>query len=185
MQNIESEIRYKVDESFWKPFFEKCRKNGEFVRHEKQHDEYWRPAHENWPENDFIPEWLSIRERGEKAFVNYKDWRSDLSRDEFETVVDNAESMRRIFAAIDMDNFITVDKERDIFMMGDFEVAMDFCEGLGHFIEVEVKGRYESVEEAEAALRKFVAGAGLDKFEEDHKGYPWLLLEKKKGILKS
>lgn len=183
MQNTEVEISYQVDEPFWKSFFEKCRKDGEFVRHEKQYDEYYCPSHKDWLAVDDVREWLSIRERGGKTKVNYKNWhrtQSDLSCDEYETAVENAENMRRIFAAIDMKKFITVNKERDVFMIGDLEIAMDLCEGLGHFIEVEIKGQYESVEEAEAVLREFVAQTGLDKFEEDHKGYPRLLLEKQK-----
>ena len=180
MRDIEVEVSYWVDEEFWKSFFERCRKEGKFIRHEKQHDEYYRPSHKDWASGDFTPEWLSIRERGNGVMINYKNWKSDGVRcDEYETSVGDAEPMRKIFAAIDMQKLITVHKERDVFMLGEFEVAMDVCEGLGCFIEVEVKGDYASSDVAVIALRKFAAEIGLDKFEEDHKGYSRLLMERR------
>ncbi len=184
MRNVEIEITYVTPENYWREFFARMRNDARFVKHESQYDEYYSPVHRDFlkpAENGgHVDEWLSIRERGGKSKINYKDWTGDdkLSCKELESTISDAENMRAIFDIIGMKKIITVKKERDIFMLGDFEIAMDYCEGLGYFIEIEVKGEFETIDSAKDALLKFSSSQSLDKFPVDKKGYAMLLIER-------
>ena len=77
---------------------------------------------------------------------------------------------------------ITVDKNREYWDCGRFEVALDKIKGLGSFIEVEAKNDFfKNNIEAKIECINFLKKLGVKNVEKNHikKGYPVLLLEKK------
>ncbi|OPZ79438.1 MAG: CYTH domain protein [Alphaproteobacteria bacterium ADurb.Bin438] len=184
MQDTEVEITYIVNEEFFNNFKQKLLKEAKFIKTQEQFDEYFTPAHTNYIDKEYPNEWLSIRSRGGKTIVNYKNWHKvgGVSCDELEALCENKDDIRKIFMAVGMKSLCTVTKHRDIFMMGNFEIALDYLKELGYFIEIETKGDFETIKEAEEALYEFARKLNLDGFKQDTKGYPMLIIENlKKG----
>ncbi len=75
---------------------------------------------------------------------------------------------------------MTVEKLREYWDCGDFEVSLDNVKGLGFFIEVEAKEDFENTKEAKEECINFLKKLGFKNCEKYHikKGYPVLLLEK-------
>ena len=82
---------------------------------------------------------------------------------------------------LDFKKIITVDKNREYWDCGNFEVSLDEVKGLGFFIEVEAKNDFfKDNIEAKKECINFLDKLGLENVENNHinKGYPVLLLEK-------
>ena len=75
---------------------------------------------------------------------------------------------------------VTVDKQREYWDCGDFEIALDKIAGLGSFIEVEAKGNFESTADAKIACLRFLEELGIKNAEQIriNKGYPVMIIEK-------
>jgi adenylate cyclase class 2 len=153
-------------------------------RSERQVDTYF-----NHPDRDFlaarpITEWLRIRETGHGAVLNYKHWhhtkeKRTVSCDEYETNIENAAAAKRLLEALGFNVLIVVDKTRKTWRYKDVEVAIDDVKELGAYVELEAKGRFKDIEEAKTHLYEVVKELDLQLGEQDLKGYPFLLLEKK------
>jgi adenylate cyclase class 2 len=179
MKDIEIEIQTRVENVA--PLLEFLEKNAEKVFEDHQKDEYYTPAHRDFVETRPIEEWLRIRESG-KHSVTYKKWHynSDGTSnhcDEFETKVDDPDSIRKIFSAIDIKPLITVDKKRQSWNWQDYEVSIDHVEGLGDFVEVEYKGSMKVDPNAKASeMIEFLKTNGVGRVEINYSGYPHMLL---------
>jgi len=90
-----------------------------------------------------------------------------------------------LFSAINFKNLVTVDKEREVYFHEDgFEIALDKVKELGHFIEIETKKDFGSVEEARKKLFMLAKKLGIDTSNPDKRGYPYVLMQKK-GLIKA
>ena len=78
---------------------------------------------------------------------------------------------------------MTVDKTREKYQSGKFEVDIDKVADLGTFVEIEAIGRSDDKEGTLKKLIKFARSLGLDPNKEDNNGYVLLLL-KKKGLVR-
>ena len=63
------------------------------------------------------------------------------------------------------------------------EIALDKVRELGHFIEIEAKKNFGSIEATREKLFQFAKDLGIDITKTDLRGYPFLLMEKK-GLIK-
>lgn len=187
--NKEVEIRFSLGEKDFLSVKEKIKNIAKFIKKISQKDTYYTPFHRDFtkPANTRIREWLSIRERGDRAFLNYKGFYPEDAKifsycDEFETEIKDPMKMEKIFDSINIRPLIVVKKERETYSNDDFEIAFDNVDELGYFIEVEVISEFSSIEIAKEKLHVFVADLGLDISHQLNIGYPQLLLEKK-GIL--
>jgi predicted adenylyl cyclase CyaB len=81
---------------------------------------------------------------------------------------------------LDFKKIITVEKQREYWMCGDIEVALDDVTGLGHFIEAEAKGDFKNAEEAKKACIDFLENLGIQDVENKQikMGYPQFFLKK-------
>lgn len=182
--DTEIEIKINLDKESFSKVREKVENTAKFVKKIRQVDEYFTPAHRNFVEPKFPFEWLSIRERGGKAILNYKHWLPENAEvhthcDEFETELANPGAMRKIFSALDFKKLVTVDKEREAYTYEDeFEIALDIVKDLGYFIEIETMKDFGSIEKARKKLFEFAKILGVDISNPDLRGYPFLLMEK-------
>ncbi|MBN2330360.1 MAG: class IV adenylate cyclase [Candidatus Aenigmarchaeota archaeon] len=188
--NTEIEIRFKLSEEEFLQLRERLSKIAEFKKRSVQKDDYFSPSHRDFLDAEFVNEWLSIRRRGGKAKLNYKFWYLDKDSesgthcDEFETDVENPESLEKIFAALNMRKLISVQKEREVYTYkGEYEIAFDKVKGLGFFMEIETIKDFGSVEKARAGLLDFAKTLKLDRLEPEKIGYPHMLL-KMRGEIK-
>lgn len=186
--NQEVEIRYEVknDKKFMKLLDEKAKK----IYENHQVDEYYNPPHRNFLEKEPAVEWLRIRQTEDKSSINYKNWYLDKNGigthcDEYETDLEEAAQVRKIFKSLNFKKLVTVDKKRIAYEISGVEITVDEIKNLGMFCEFEMKSDYDSIDEARKKLQKMAKEFGLtdkDTNVEISRGYPWMLLRKQGKI---
>ena len=187
--NIEVEIKVKIDN--FEEIKSKVTKIGNLIKSIKQIDDYYVPFHRDFFARKPHPaEWLRSRTNPEKVVFEY-----DLSinpkengdhdyAEEYETEIKDPEEFKKILGFLDFKKYLTVEKQREYWMCGDIEVALDQVKDLGYFIEAEAKGDFKDEKEARKACSDFLESLGIDNIEENSikTGYPELLsLENKKN----
>ncbi len=153
----------------------------------KQVDEYYTPAHEDFTAVDPVIEWLRLRDSDGKFSINYKHWHHESDGrshhcDEYETKIDNIESLRSILTALDFKHLVTVNKLRSVWSYKEYEISLDNVEQLGSFVEIEYKGNTDDVVPSEITeqMLAFLNELDCGELQRDFRGYPYLLLEMKK-----
>ena len=97
------------------------------------------------------------------------------TREEFETGVDEGETMAAILEELGFDAVETVEKTRERFRVDEYTVTLDTVGGLGEFVEVETES--ETVEPAREGAFELLEALGLDPDEQIRTSYLGLLLE--------
>lgn len=181
MADREIEIQVQVDNI--EVLLDFLKANGKFQAKHRQIDEYFTPVHRNFLGVRPAVEWLRLRDSNGVFSTTYKKWHVDEEgktqyADEYETKIENLEQLRKIFAVIDIKPLITVDKERDIWLYKDYEVAIDKIKGLGDFVEVEYKGNNHELNPKEVTtdMVKFLKDVGCGAIKRNYVGYPFMLL---------
>ena len=185
--NIEVEIKIKVDSL--EEVKKKLSECGKLIKSIRQIDEYYIPCQRDFFANKPYPvEWLRLRINPDKTIFEYDksvNKRADGLQDyaeEYETEVSRPEELRKILEFLDFKKVTTIDKQREYWDCGNFEVALDDIKGLGVFVEVEAKGDFKNAIEARKNCMEFSRILGVEVYGKDliKKGYPELLLEKMK-----
>ncbi|MCG2689897.1 class IV adenylate cyclase [Candidatus Parcubacteria bacterium] len=183
--NVEVEIKIKVDN------FEKIKSKllarGKLSKSIRQVDDYFTPCQRDFfAQKPHPTEWLRIRTNPDRVIFEY-----DLSinkkadggqecAEEYETEILQPEEFRKILGFLNFKKVITVDKNREYWDCGNFEVVLDDIQGLGVFVEVEAKKGFKDNIQAKEACLAFAKEIGIENVESNEikKGYPVLLLEK-------
>jgi adenylate cyclase class 2 len=152
-----------------------------------QHDVYYNAPHRDFlADKGNVSEWLRIRIEKDKAQINYKDFQPHVSSikthcKEYETDVASYEQLTKILDALNFEKLVDVKKTRKAWEYKDTEVSVDSVTGLGEYLEVEYKGDHiDNVEAVRDYLHTIVETIGAETGELEHRGYPYLLLAKKK-----
>lgn len=183
--NIEVEIKVKIDNL--KEIKKKVSSVGKLVKSIKQIDDYYIPC-----QRDFFAlkphpvEWLRIRTNPDKVVFEYDrsvNKKADGEQDyaeEYEVEISDIDNFKKILGFLDFKYVTTVEKQREYWMCGDIEVALDEVKGLGYFIEAEAKGDFKDTKEAKSSCIAFLENLGIEDVENSQikKGYPQLILEK-------
>ncbi|MBU2633916.1 MAG: class IV adenylate cyclase [Nanoarchaeota archaeon] len=148
-----------------------------------QRDTYFTPIHRNFLDVKYPYEWLRLRESIKGITLNYKHFYPENVKtidycDEFETKIDNS-IINKIFDSLNFKKLITVEKNRTTWIFKDVEIAIDDVKDLGPFIELEITTHFDDPKKAKEFLYKLTEEIGAEIGEEDYRGYPFLLLEKK------
>ena len=183
--NVEVEIKIEIQN--FEEVKAKVAAIGKLIKSIKQVDDYFIPSHRDFFVQKPCPtEWLRIRTNPDKVIFEY-DKAVNMTAggdydyaEEYETVISDADELRKILNFLDFKKVITIDKQREYWDCGDIEVALDKIEGLSTFIEAEAKGDFKDAAQAKRACIKFLEELGIGKAEkrEIKKGYPVLFLEK-------
>lgn len=185
--NIEVEIKVKI--SNFEEIKEKVSKIGKLVKSIKQIDDYYVPCQRDFFANKPQPlEHLRIRTNPDKVVFEYTrtiNLRPDGDYDfaeEYETEISNVEEFKKILEFLDFKKAVTIEKQREYWMCGDIEVALDYIKDLGYFIEAEAKGDFKDSAEAKRACIDFLENLGIKDVENSQikTGYPQIYLESKK-----
>jgi len=148
-----------------------------------QADTYYDAPHREFAETD---EAFRIRREFDdadgdpRARVTYKGpllEAASKSREEFETGVDDGETMAAIAEHLGFDPAGTVRKERTRFRLDGYTVTLDSVDGLGEFVEVETETDDADIAAAREGARDLLAGLGLDPTDQVRTSYLGLLLE--------
>ncbi len=187
--NVEIEIKIPLDESAFLKVQKQLDDSAELLKREQEIDDYFTPVHRNFLEPQFPYEWLRLRRKGNVVVITYKHFYPENVEktthcDEFETNIENADCVLKIFSALDFKKLVTVDKARTTYRYKDeFEIALDIVQDLGHFIEIETIKDFGSISAARERLFELAKQLGIDTSNYNLRGYPFMLL-KKKGLLK-
>lgn len=107
-----------------------------------------------------------------------------LHSDEFETNLEDPDVTREIIGRIGLKELVRIVSEKRIWHSGCFEVVLEDVEGLGLFLEVEIKAengnRNLNPSKAKDKVRRFVGGLGIALGPELDAGKPELMLARKK-----
>ncbi len=149
-----------------------------------QRDIYYIPAHRNFLDFEYPFEWIRLRQTDKGAQLNYKHFYPENVKktdycDEFQTKIENIEAMQKIFKSLDFKEIIIVEKNRDIWEYKDVEIAIDKVKDLGNFIELEAQNYFEDPKAGKEYLYSVVKELNAQIGEEDLRGYPFRMLEKK------
>lgn len=175
--DVETEIKIKLDEREFKRLDFLMKRDAVFLNESKQLDTYYQPTYRKFTGKDVINEWLRIGERGNKKILNYKNW-YDIHCDEYEVEIDNTENLDRIFKVLGLEEIAVVDKVRKTYLyLEKYEVALDYVERLGYFVEIEVKKYEKEIMEEYDLLLKVAKELGLNLDEIDRRGYPYYLIK--------
>lgn len=98
------------------------------------------------------------------------------SRQEFETGIDDGETMHGILDGLGFSPAATVTKERESYALDGYTVTLDAVEGLGEFVEVETETESAAIETAREGAHRVLERLGLDPSEQIRTSYLGLLL---------
>ncbi|MFH0961208.1 MAG: class IV adenylate cyclase [archaeon] len=181
--DTEVELKLRVGRRAFSAAEKTLNASGKFLSESRQIDTYY-----NHPKRDFLSpshpfEWLSIRRRGAHTILNYKHFYPENARKtthctELETGVSDPGKAARILGALGFQKLVVVDKKRRNYSFRDFTVSLDRVAGLGLFAEIESERSFGSIKRTLAEIWRAAKALGLNKFKEDFRGYPYLLLEK-------
>ena len=177
--DIETELRIRLK----KEEFDKLKllmdKEAIFLQNIHHKDTYYQPSHRSFLNDVTVNEWLRIGERGNKTIINYKNWHDNMYCDEYETEVSDVDSLYKIFDVIGLRKIAVVDKERLTYdYMNKYEVALDYVDRLGYFVEIEVK-KYDDIATVEYDnLLKVAKNLDLCLDNIDRRGYAYHFIYK-------
>jgi adenylate cyclase class 2 len=117
--------------------------------------------------------------KSESFFLTYKGAKekSNLKkRQEIELEIKDADSVRKLLAALGYEQSLVVEKKRRIWQLGDCEVALDQLPLLGDFVEIEGPDE-EKIDDAQDKL-------GLSDLSHIAKSYAGLMVQKLKTLEK-
>jgi adenylate cyclase, class 2 len=187
--DIEVEIKFSCSEEDFLRIKEKLKEIAKYVKTSEQSDEYFDLANRSFLDFVHPYEWLSIRKRGGKNSLNYKNWHYNSNGDfthcdEFEVIVDDSDKLLKIFSKINLKSIVVVDKIREVYNYKDeIEIDMDFIDELGYFIELEALKDLGGIELTRKRLLDFAKEIGIDTTNMADRGYAFMMM-KKRGLIK-
>ncbi|VVB92704.1 CYTH domain protein [uncultured archaeon] len=144
-----------------------------------QADTYYNAPNRNFEKTD---EALRIRVE-EDAFLTYKGPKMDAlskTRQEFQTVIKEPETMGNILSSLGFFPVATVTKRRKNYRLGDFFISLDEVRDLGSFIEVEIPVKNsKNYEEKVESILKIVEKLGISRTSTIRESYLEMILGKK------
>ncbi|MDR2541557.1 MAG: class IV adenylate cyclase [Candidatus Peribacteria bacterium] len=156
MKDIEVELKFRLADK--ETLLNFLQANATLTKESSQKDSYFAPSHRDFFAKKPINEWLRVRESSKGDSINYKNWKEKAGEnlnycDEYESKLENPDEVKNILLALDIKPVIIVKKVRKSFLYHDIEISVDEVEELGGFVELEMKGEFDSPEAAKEKLR--------------------------------
>ena len=99
--------------------------------------------------------------------------------DEYEVEIDNDKNLDKIFGILGLEKITVVNKTRNTYLyLNKYEVALDYVDNLGYFIEIEVKKYDDNVIKEYDNLIKIAKDLNLNLNNIDKRGYPYHIIYK-------
>lgn len=177
MKDTEVEIQVEIENI--KPLLNLLKSKGRLLYKEKQIDQYYTPLHRDFRKKEPIEEWLRLRNSNGKFSLTYKNWYRSADKkthhcDEYESDLGKIDQLEKIFKVLDFRPVVRVEKLRQAYKFGNYEIAVDKVKDLGDFIEIEYKGKSKkSPKELTAEMVKFLKGLGLGSIRRNFVGYAY------------
>lgn len=147
-----------------------------------QEDVYYDAPHRSFAETD---EALRVRHESDgtddaETRLTYKGPLVDdesKTREEFETGIDDAETIESILSSLGFEPAATVRKDRERFSLDGYTVTLDAVDGVGEFVEVETEAEEEDLETAREGAFVVLERLGLDPDDGIRTSYLEFVLE--------
>lgn len=130
-----------------------------------------------------------LRKKGNKTALTYKNDYYDndkwLYSDEYETSLDDYDSMVDIINCLGYKKLLALDIEKNIFMHNEYEIVLEKVDQLGCFLEVELKSKRDITNPLieKDKIWAFICDLGLSISDELNSGKPELFIKKNKIIV--
>lgn len=177
--DVETEIKIKLSEEEALQLKSTLDNIASFSNESHQVDTYYQPKYRKFlrDSDEEVLEWLRIGLRGNKKILNYKHWYQNKYCDELEVTIDDEVNLDKIFKILDLEVIAVVDKTRKKYMYKDkYEIALDYVENLGYFVEIEVKEyRLDPLKEYDLLI-DVVKELNLNLQNIDKRGYPYHII---------
>lgn len=177
--NLETEIKIRLTKDEYLRLNNFLSTNSKMINETRQVDTYYQPKHRPFLVDDEsnITEWLRIGLRGNKKIINYKKWYDNKYCDEYEIEINDEENMDKIFNIIGLEQIAVVDKQRKTYLYLDkYEIALDYVEQLGYFVEIEVKKYNASALKEYEQLLRVAKSLNINLNNIDKRGYPYHII---------
>ena len=177
--DIETEIKIKITKAEYEILLAFMDSNAKFIKENEQLDTYYQPSYRKFVNEKEINEWLRIGERGNKIILNYKNWHDNIYCDEYEVEIDNSKNLEKIFTILGLEKIAVVNIKRKTYLyLNKYEIALDFVDDLGYYIEIEVKDYNKDPVEEYSDLLKITKELHLNLDNIDKRGYPYHMIFK-------
>jgi adenylate cyclase class 2 len=162
---------------------EKLRKIAKFVKAKDQKDEYFVPSGNDYFAEKKTKEYFRVRNEKGKSHINYSFCHFGnegklFKTDEYETGIEDPETISAILKKTGFILKVTVEKHRKIFEYKDFEICLDEIKGLGSFVEIEAKKMLGSPEETRKKCYEMLNELSSDWEDSPNMGYPDMVMSK-------
>lgn len=149
-----------------------------------QKDSYYVPPHRDFLAEKYPFEWLRLRQSSKDTSINYKHFHPENVEktdycDELETKVGDSAVMENMLKSLDFKEVIVVEKSRTTWLFEDVEIVVDEVSNLGSYIELEATKHFENPLDGRPYLFDVLKRLNAQVGEEDLRGYPFRILEKK------
>ena len=149
-----------------------------------QKDTYFVPAQRDFLAVKYPFEWLRLRQSSKDTSINYKHFHPENVEktdycDELETKIGDSSVMENMLKSLDFKEVIVVEKSRTTWLFEDVEIVVDEVSNLGSYIELEATKHFENPLDGRPYLFDILKRLNAQVGEEDLRGYPFRILEKK------
>ncbi len=147
----------------------------EFVVEKVEDDVYFNHPCRNFAETD---EALRIRKDSDGFTLTYKGSKIDpetKTRDEIKLKIDDFDKMREILIRLGFRISGRVVKKRKIYKNGEVTICIDWLEGLGNFVEIEIESA--DIDKAKKKIFEYAKRLGLEKENSIRKSYLEMILD--------
>ena len=166
IDNLELEIKLKLDE-FESNRILKLIKNDSIYLGKEEHNAVYYTS----TLREFKNEYLRIRKENNIYVLNYKKNTNKNLCEEYETIIDNADTMKLILEHLNLKEKAIINKHRKKYLYKNkYEFSFDTVENIGIFVEIEVKN-LTSYEEEYNNLFKLLDEFNIDINKIDNKRY--------------
>lgn len=187
-KNIEIETRLCLDNP--DVLIKWLKESAGLLKVSDQSDYYFDPPHKSFILIDpqglkDADEWLRIRLGSDGDSVCYKKWHREektgisLYAEEIEIPVTDGEQLLGIFEKMSFRRTSVIKKHRESWQYDDFIFDCDDVEELGHFVEIEYKGRIEDPRKERERIFDLLKKIGIKGWKIIDRGYPWMQWNKK------
>ncbi|MHC1579697.1 MAG: class IV adenylate cyclase [Candidatus Alkanophagales archaeon] len=169
---FEVEVKARVGEETKRLVRARCR----FLRAERHVDIYFDAPHRRLAESGEV---LRLRQIDGRAVLTYKRGRADGGvrvREEIEVRVGDGDAAAEILKRLGFRVLAEIRKRREVFELGGCQISLDDVEGLGEFLEVELKSG--DVPNARSRILGLLRELGVGDDAVEKRPYLQLYLEK-------
>jgi predicted adenylyl cyclase CyaB len=182
--NTELEVKFKIDFDVYQKIKTKVMRMSIISSTLSNHtDKYYSPNNREYIKDKYPYRWLSIRSRNGKHVLNFKHFfpegeeRHEYCK-EYNIDVRDDKQIHILLEALGFQELITVSKKRENYNINNvFDVAFDFIEELGYFIEIEALKDFGDITETRNRIMDLANHLGLEVTQIDHRGYPFQLMK--------